>query len=116
MIMHEMSVCLALLREVQTVAAEHQAQRVYCIQVQIGPLAGVEPDLLAQAFPLACAGSIADHARLILQPAPVRVRCLRCQAESETTVQALSCAHCGHTHTQLLSGDELLLTGVELDA
>ena len=44
--MHELSVCLALMSQVERVATEHQARRVEKIVLQIGPLSGVEPALL----------------------------------------------------------------------
>ena len=40
--MHEYSVCLALLEQVERIAAEHRARRVERIVLQLGPLSGVE--------------------------------------------------------------------------
>ena len=53
-------------------------------------------------------------AELIIEWAPVRIRCLRCALETETVPNALACRACGSERTQLLSGDELLLTGIDL--
>lgn len=112
--MHELSICQALLTQIEALAAHHQAQQVARIKVQIGPLAGVEPHLLTQAFTLAQAGTIAAQAELVLETLPVRVRCQTCEKESETSPNRLICHHCGDWHTELLSGDEMLLASVEL--
>ena len=75
----------------------------------------MEPDLLQRAFPIAAAGTVADHAQLVLDTVPIRVRCESCGAESEAAPNRLLCGACGDWHTQLLSGDEMLLASVELD-
>jgi len=112
--MHELSVCQGMLQQVAAVAAEHGATAVSGITIQIGPLSGVEPRLLQEAFPIARAGTIAASAELMVEPLPVRVRCRQCGAESEATASRLLCGQCGDWRTQLLSGDELLLARVEL--
>ena len=77
-------------------------------------MSGIEPGLLAQAFPLARAGTVAEKAALIIESLPVRVRCQSCGAESETTPNRLLCGQCGDNQIQLLSGDEMLLASMEL--
>lgn len=113
--MHELSVCQSMLSQIEAIAAEHGANIVTAVKVQIGPLSGVELTLLAQAFPIASAGTVADGATLYLDSLPVRVRCQKCGAESEVSPNRLLCGTCGDWQTQLLSGDELLLASVELD-
>lgn len=112
--MHELSVCQALLGQVQSVAATHQAHGVAKIVLQIGPLAGVEARLLQDAFPIARAGTIADGAELVIEELPLRVRCDSCGAETDAAPNRLLCGACGDWHTRLISGDELLLASVEL--
>ena len=112
--MHELSVCQALIIQVQEIAEQHGAYGVKLIKLQIGPLSGVEASLLENAFPLASAGTVAENALLQIDRLPVRVRCQQCGAESETAANRLLCGQCGDYHTQLISGDEMLLASVEL--
>jgi hydrogenase nickel incorporation protein HypA/HybF len=112
--MHELSICQSLLDQVEGIARQHGASRVERILLQVGPLAGLEPALLMSAWPLAAAGTIAETAELVIEPAPVRVSCLDCLAESAATPNRLLCAACGGFRTRLISGDELLLARVEL--
>lgn len=112
--MHELSICQALLQQVQTIAAQHQATAVHKIQLQIGVLSGVEAELLNQAFSIAKAHSIAAEAELIITQTPIMVKCKQCQAETQASANCLLCAVCGSWHTQLISGDELLLSSLEL--
>ncbi len=113
--MHELSICYALMQQVESIAAREQAQRVTLIRLQIGPLAGVEPELLAQAFPMAAAGTCAAEAKLQLDTLPVRVQCEACGAETDAKPNRLLCGQCGDYRTRLLSGDEMLLASLELE-
>jgi hydrogenase nickel incorporation protein HypA/HybF len=112
---HELSVCWDLLHQVAAVACQHGASTVSRIHLRLGPLSGIEAPLLAQAFTIARAGSVAAQAELVTERLPVRVRCTSCGAESEAQPNRLVCGVCGDWRTALLSGDELLLASVELD-
>ncbi|MET0983786.1 MAG: hydrogenase maturation nickel metallochaperone HypA [Steroidobacteraceae bacterium] len=112
--MHELSVCQDIVLQVERIAREHCA-RVSAITVKVGPLSGVEGSLLERAYPLAAAGSSSSNARLVIDAMPVRVRCRACRRETETAANRLVCGHCGEWQTDLVSGDELLLTSVELE-
>lgn len=112
--MHELSICQALLDQVERIAQEHGASRVERILLQVGPLSGVEPLLLQHAYPLAAAGTVAEHATLVIEPAPVRVRCSDCGSECDAAPNRLLCAACGGWRTRLISGDQMLLAKLEL--
>jgi hydrogenase nickel incorporation protein HypA/HybF len=112
--MHELSVCQAIIGEVQTLAAARGAEIVSDIHLRIGPLSGVESPLLRNAFPFASAGTVAANAELHISDMPVRVRCRLCAVESETPPNRLLCGSCSSWQTELLSGDELLLERVEM--
>jgi hydrogenase nickel incorporation protein HypA/HybF len=112
--MHELAVCQGLLSQVEEIAEREDAQSVELIRLRIGPLSGVEPELLRQAFSIARAGTIAANAELLIEDLPVKILCSQCGAYSEAPPNRLLCANCGDYRTQLQSGDELLLASVEL--
>jgi len=105
----------ALVEQVEAVINQHGATQACLIRVRIGPLAGVMPELLASAFPLAAAGSRMEHAELEFSHAPIQVHCQTCGADTEAAMNRLICGACGDWHTQIISGDELLLESVELE-
>jgi hydrogenase nickel incorporation protein HypA/HybF len=111
---HEGALCAALLARVEGVARAAGALRVSRVRLRVGPLAGVETELLARAFALARAGTLAADADLAIEAVPVRVRCRECGSESGAGPRHLRCGACGSPATQLLAGDELLLAGVDL--
>ena len=112
--MHELAVCQALMEQVESIALEEQADHVTAIHLGIGPLSGVEPRLLEQAFSIASAGSIAVNAELVITSTPIQVSCQQCGQLTEALPNRLVCGSCGDWRTSLISGDELELTRIEL--
>jgi hydrogenase nickel incorporation protein HypA/HybF len=113
--MHELSICQALISQVEDIIRQRPG-RIERVRLGIGPLSGVEPRLLEDAYPLACAGTCAEGSQLVIEPRSIRVRCRGCGAASDAAPNCLLCAACGDWQTDLVSGDELLLLQIELDA
>lgn len=113
--MHELSVCLALLDNVLSIAEERDARRVTRIELTVGPLSGIEIDLLENAWPIASAGTLADGADFVVEPVPVVVLCSRCGKESSVQSNRLVCGHCGAYQTRVVTGEEMILQRVELE-
>lgn len=113
--MHELSVCQSIIKQAVAIAEQNGAQAICRIELAIGPLAGVDIQLLQHAFPLASAGTLAQHAKLDAQALPLKVRCLSCFRESDVEPNRLLCAHCNDWHTQVISGDEMLIRSIELE-
>ncbi len=112
--MHELSICQNLLVQVADIAAARGASSVARITLELGPLCGVEPTLLARAFEIARAGSCAAGAELSIEIVGVSVRCVLCGAETQVIHNRMLCGACGGYRTELISGDEMRLRGVEL--
>lgn len=113
--MHELAICQSLMDQIENIALERNAHSVTSIVVGMGPLSGVEAQLLKNAYPLASAGTIAEQAELIIEYLPIRVKCEQCGCESDALPNKLICKKCGDWRTTLISGDELLLMSVELE-
>ena len=101
--MHELSVCQALLTQVAEIAVGRGASVVERITIEVGPLSGVEPALLASAFAVLRAGGCSAEATLSIESTPVTIGCLTCGAQSQTSPSRLVCAKCG----SILKVDEL---------
>lgn len=112
--MHEFSICRAFVTKVEEIARQ-RAARATQVRVAIGPLSGVEPKLVRQAYPLVCAGTLVEGARLVIEETVLRVRCRQCNAESAAEPNRLLCGACGDGRTEVVSGDEMMLLQVELE-
>ncbi len=112
--MHELSICQSLLSQVTDIASDRGADAVERIVIEVGPLSGIEPELLAQAFAVARTGSCAAGAALSIETTGVTVSCSTCGAQSQTVPNRLVCGACGGFRTRIVAGDELRLRRVEL--
>ena len=113
--MHELAICQALMEQVETIAEERDARSVISIVIAMGPLSGVEVQLLKNAYPIASAGTVAQDAELVIEHLPIKVRCNQCGSESDALPNKLTCKQCGDWQTTLISGDEMMLMRVELE-
>ena len=113
--MHELSVCQSIVQQAVDIARQNSAYAINKIDLAIGPLAGVNIQLLTHAFPIASAGTLAEPAILNISELPIKIKCQKCSLESDAKANRLICAHCGDWHTTLISGDEMLITSIELE-
>ncbi|MFI1396208.1 hydrogenase maturation nickel metallochaperone HypA [Streptomyces sp. NPDC020681] len=111
--MHEMSVALSVVDQVEQAARSRGARGVQHVHLDIGELAGVVPDALGFCFELACAGTVLEGARLITRPVPGRACCASCARTWDTGMPPdMLCPDCGGAATDLLSGRELRIAEV----
>ncbi len=113
-LMHELSICESVLKQMVAIAGSGNASGVLSITLRVGPLSGVEPELLRAAFPLVAHGTPCEATRIEIETIPVLVQCKNCLAMSEVPPNRLVCASCGTWRVAVRSGDEMLLARVEL--
>lgn len=111
---HELSVCQALIAEVERIATSHGALKVQLVKLRVGPLSGVEMQLLEHAYPFASTGTVADGSTLEIERGSLKVQCGACGLETEAEPNLLSCGACGSCLTTVVCGEELTLMRVEL--
>ncbi len=113
--MHELAICHALAARVEGLERPPGAV-VSRVRISVGPLSGVDPALLAHAYPFACAGGVAQGSQLDIEQPQVKVRCRSCGSESSVPPNRLLCSACGDWRTELVSGNELLLLAVDFES
>ncbi len=112
--MHEESLIRSLLRQVDELMQTHQALAVEEIEVEVGPLSGVEPFLLKDAFERLKTESSSSTGSLSIVEVGLDVLCRDCQCESKLKNFHFVCHECGSTSVQILCGDEFRLLSVRL--
>ncbi|KOU51878.1 hydrogenase maturation nickel metallochaperone HypA [Streptomyces sp. WM6378] len=111
--MHEMSIAMAVVGQVEEAAARAGATAVTAVRLQVGELAGVVPDALSFSFELARAGTVLEGAELITESVPGRARCTPCTHEWAVGMPPqLCCPACGDAAAELLCGRELQIVSV----
>jgi hydrogenase nickel incorporation protein HypA/HybF len=114
--MHEMSIAMAVVGQVEEAARADGAIAVTSVRLQVGQLAGVVPDALSFCFELACAGTVLEGAELVVDAVQARARCAPCAAEWAVGMPPqLCCPSCSEATAELLSGRELQIADVHWD-
>jgi hydrogenase nickel incorporation protein HypA/HybF len=109
---HEYSIVSALLDRVEEEARSRGARAVARVQVRLGGLSGVEPELLATAFELARPGTLCREARLDIVRTEVAWTCPLC--DKPQSGAAARCDACG-LPSRLQGSDEIVLERIELE-
>ncbi|MBC8351141.1 MAG: hydrogenase maturation nickel metallochaperone HypA [Planctomycetes bacterium] len=102
-----------LLRQVDSIRCEHNADRVTEVRVEVGPLSGVEPMLLSSAFALLASEQTVAGARLVIDKVPLLAHCEACDKEFEVNGFVFRCPTC-RGNVKTISGDEFHLLSVSL--
>ncbi|HXJ84724.1 MAG TPA: hydrogenase maturation nickel metallochaperone HypA [Candidatus Methylomirabilis sp.] len=111
--MHEYSLAQALVEQVEREARARGALTVHRVTVRIGPLSGVEPDLLVTAYGHLRAGTLCAGAELDVAGERVAWCCEACGV-ALVPGSALCCPDCG-LPARLAGGDALVLERIELE-
>ncbi len=102
--MHELAITEGILETVLPAAEKAGAERILEIRMKIGVLSGVVPGCIKEYLRIAAKGTIAENARLIAEPIPVRIRCRACGREADTERGRFCCAFCGSESISVIGG------------
>lgn len=110
--MHELGITQQV---VEIVCRRAEGRRVKRVTLEIGKLTVVLPDAVRFCFDLCCEGTEAAGAKLEIVEIPARARCRDCQTEI-TRDQPFGMCGCGSCDLDWLSGDELRVREIEIEA
>lgn len=111
--MHEYALVADLVRMAQAQASSYHASAIHRLEVRVGELSGVEPELLAAAYDIFRPNTVCEQAELEIHLVPASWRCPLCGREI-TRGEPLQCPKCLEP-ARLTSGDEILLERIELE-
>jgi hydrogenase nickel incorporation protein HypA/HybF len=109
-----MSLAVALLEEIERCVAANGGGRIETVHAECGPLAGVEPLLLREAFEQISHTTCAEGSKLIIDEVPLRAHCDDCGRDFEPVRFTFRCPACSSGRCRLLQGDALILRRVTL--
>lgn len=113
--MHEVSLCQSVLKIIEQQAAEQNYSHVKTVFLEVGQLAGVEPEALRFGFDAVMKGSIADGAQLEIIDIPGRAICPQCNNRVKVKQRFDACPECGSVALQIDAGEELRLKELEVE-
>jgi len=113
--MHELSIAGGIIELVSEQAKPQPGMRVETVFLRLGPLSGVNKEALLFAWDLACEETPLANARLAIEDAAVEIRCPGCGSRwMPGDLLDCICPYCGSSGTEVLQGDELVVTAVEI--
>jgi hydrogenase nickel incorporation protein HypA/HybF len=108
---HELSICSAIAKIAHDAAA---GRTVECVRVDIGYLRQVVPDTLRYSWEMVVFGTDLDGVPLEVREVPAIIECRRCRTQTTLDDPIFRCAACGSTETDVISGNELLVTSLDV--
>ncbi len=112
--MHEMSLAESMLNIIEHEARARQFRRVRAVILEIGALAGVDPEAMRFCFDAVTRGTIAEGAALEVIETPAQGWCTQCARQVPLEGQLALCAECGSCAT-VTGGSELRVKELEVE-
>ena len=113
--MHEMSIVRRLLDQVTELQRANGGGNVREIRVQVGPLSGVEAELMLSAFALLRGRAQLESAALAIDEVPLLAHCRTCSSDFAPVKFHFSCPACGAASTEITQGEAIMLESITLD-
>ena len=86
---------------------------VRTIFLEVGKLRYIIPDIMITGFKNIPKSKKLEKAELEIKEVPVRVKCLKCDDIGEISPDVFKCPSCGSDDVEMVSGDELIIKGIE---
>jgi hydrogenase nickel incorporation protein HypA/HybF len=113
--MHELSLCMELIRVIEDQARRQPFHRVRTVRLAVGALAGIEIEALHFGFTVAAQDTLAEGAVLEIEQPPGQAACLDCGAEVEVRDREEPCPRCGGYFLRVRGGTELRVVELEVE-
>jgi hydrogenase nickel incorporation protein HypA/HybF len=121
--MHEFSTAVNIVEAVKRAAKSYGASKVIGITLQIGKLSMLNHDQLLFGIEIAAKGSVAEGAKVIIEPLAMKIRCRKCDTVSEVPEEgalyeilaSLSCSKCQSKDVEVIQGRECVVKDIQAE-
>jgi len=111
--MHELSLCRSIEKIVRSNAGDRQ---VAAVELDVGELRQVVPSTLKHCWTVVCEGTPLESSRLEIRRIPGVIECSDCGARTTLTgAPILRCDSCGSAAVRVVSGEEFIVTALQLE-
>lgn len=111
--MHEMSLARTLWNQVHKVWSERSECEIAQVDVESGPLSGVEPLLLLTAFDQLTMAETGNAIPLVIHEVPLTANCYDCGCDVPLENFRFTCPRCGGRRLTETQGDCLKLLSID---
>jgi hydrogenase nickel incorporation protein HypA/HybF len=113
--MHETSLIESVVALVEDERRKQEFSRVRMVRLAVGLLGHVEPEALRFCFEAVTRGTVADGARLEIEPVLGAGWCSHCHRTVPLDERIAACPICEGTQVQITAGGELRLVELEVE-
>lgn len=113
--MHEMSLTQGVLDILQDTARKQGFKRVKTVWLEIGALAGVDPEAIRFCFDVVTKDTLADGARLDIIAIPGQAWCMQCAQVVDIAARMEPCPGCQGYQLQVTGGAEMRVKELEVE-
>ena len=113
--MRERNAIQSILMKALLQAREANADYIKSLQLAIGEISELDPNLIEKHWEEIRKGTPAEQAQLHFRLINAEVQCMACFAKYHPTNGEIHCPQCGSYGAKILSGEEFYLEAIELD-
>lgn len=119
--MHEMSVIVPIIRIGSKLAQQNHMKRVICVRLAVGEIHDLDEKWAFKYYDRYSKGTPLEGSTLKIRHIPICFRCKECGNEAaynhfnfvQVNLADMTCSRCGCREHEMISGDELLIEGIE---
>ncbi len=114
--MHEMGIAMQVLEIASaSVPDDMKGARVEKINLKVGKLAAVVPQSLRFCFEIISKDTPLSGSRLVIEEVPVTASCKECGHHWTITGPVFKCSRCDSGSIDVMSGQELEISSIEIE-
>jgi len=114
--MHELGIVMNVVEQVEQVAKENGVKKVLQIDLEVGEVSSIVPDLFTDAFDWAKKRTeLLKETKLNLIILKAFSFCRSCRKTYETTAYAKECPYCHGSDTYLVTGNEINIKDIQVE-
>jgi hydrogenase nickel incorporation protein HypA/HybF len=110
--MHELSLAGGIVSMVEAAAEREHFRRVAQLRLEVGALAGVEPQALRFALTAIVPGTCLEDGEITIDEIPGLASCLQCGASVEILSHTEPCSRCGQFTLKATAGTSLRVVDI----
>ncbi len=113
--MHELSIVMEVVKQVEKLAKEHNVTQVKSVTVEVGEVSGVVYDYFVDAFNWMCKkNELMKECELNYITIQAISYCQDCKKTYPTTKYAKECPYCHSAHTYLVAGKDFMIKDIKV--
>ena len=113
--MHELAITKGIIDIVESEQKKNSFERVLEISLSVGEFSGIIPQCIREFFPIAAAGTAAEHAELIIDTIEATFQCFDCGYEGEVDRKAACCPKCQSQAIRMTRGREFFVEQIKVE-